>query len=204
MNLNETAEALNAFEKHLALSETLAAADKKSAVAQNDLAWALHKMGDVRSRQNDIPASLEAYKKSLAIFEKLAKDDPLSAQARRDLAFTYDSFGEANMKAEYPAAALVAFKKALENRQKLVQSDPESAAAQAEEALAYIRVGWVYVNIKEFNQGIDWIGKGLASLRKLDKTGMLPESQRSSLTLAQQALDVIKKSSADERAAQKK
>ena len=85
----DSAGALAAYRKSLAIREVLASRDLPNTSWQRDLSISHNKIGDVLRAQGDGAGALVAYRQSLAIREALAASDPDNTLWQRDLSVSH-------------------------------------------------------------------------------------------------------------------
>ena len=89
MSKGSWTEAVESYQKLIAVCQRLADSDPSNADWQRNLSVGLEKVGDVRAGQGDSAGALTAYQESLTIRETLAASDPSNAEWQRDVAVSY-------------------------------------------------------------------------------------------------------------------
>jgi tetratricopeptide (TPR) repeat protein len=145
LSLGDTAKALAAAQKSLAIMQALVGLQPGNAGWQDDLSLSYDKVGDVQAEQGDLADALKSYRDSLTIRERLAQSDPGNAGGQRDLSASYDDVGEVYVAQGDLAGALKSYRDSLAIRERLAQSDPGNAGWQRDLSVSYNEVGGVLV-----------------------------------------------------------
>jgi serine/threonine-protein kinase len=122
--MGKPAEALQAYQKSLAIRQQLADANPAVAEFQEALAQSHFNIGNGLSDTGKPEEALTAYRKALAIFQKVADANPAVSGYQSDLARSHFHIGHVLKDTGKPAEALQAYQKALAIYQKLTDANP--------------------------------------------------------------------------------
>jgi serine/threonine protein kinase len=137
------AEALQAFQKALAIQQKLADAHPAAAGYQSDVALSHNNIGTMLLRMGKPEEALTAWRKALTITQKLAHAHPAVADFQSALAGTHNNIGELLSQRGKPAEVLQAYQEALAIRQKLAAAHPAVADFQSDLAASHSSVGYL-------------------------------------------------------------
>ena len=162
----DTAGALIAFRKGLAIAEALAARDPTSAERQRDLSVSHNKIGEVLVAQGDTPSALATFRKALAIREALAPRDPANTGWQRDLAVSHNKIGEVLVARGDMPGALTAFRKTLAIIEALAARDPANTEWQRDLSVSHSKIGDVLVAQGDTPGALSRFGRTLRSPKR--------------------------------------
>jgi tetratricopeptide (TPR) repeat protein len=167
METGKPAEALEAFQKALAIQQKLADANPAVADYQSDLALSHNNIGTVLLRTAKPEEALTAWRKALAVNQALADAHPTSAGFQSALAGTHNNIGDLLSQTAKPAEALEAHQKALAIRQKLANAHSAVAAYQSELAASHSSIGYLLSQAGKKAEALEAHQKALALRQKL-------------------------------------
>jgi tetratricopeptide (TPR) repeat protein len=167
METGKPAEALQAFQKALAIQQKLADAHPAVAGYQSDLALSHNNIGTVLLRTGKPEEALTAWRKALAITQKLAETHPAVADFQSALAGTHNNIGDLLSQTGKPAEALEAQQKALAVRQKLADAHPAVADFQSDLAASHSSIGYLLSQADRPAEALAAHRKALAIRQKL-------------------------------------
>ena len=180
--LGRRGEALEAYQKSLANSEKLAAADPGNTELLRDLTIGYEKVGDVLTAFGRHDEALTNYRKELPIMERLLAADSGNAEWQRDLAVTYERLGDVLVKLGRRAEALEAHRKCLAIRERLTAADPGNAQWQGDLIISLFRLAGLGDDSKAR------LVRALELTQQLDRAGKLAADQKGWLRLISQEL----------------
>jgi serine/threonine-protein kinase len=166
MGTGKMAEALEAYQKALAIQQKLADANPAVTEFQRGLATNYNVIGIVQVGMGKPEEALTAFRKTLAIQQKLADANPAVAEFQFDLSHTHNNIGLLLQTAK-PAAALQAHQKALAIRQKLADANPAVSECQYLLAWSQIQIGDVLARTAKPKEAREAYLKALAINQKL-------------------------------------
>ncbi len=106
MQLGQTQDALDFYQKSMAIRTRLADADPKNVQAQRNLSVSYERLGNVTQRLDQTTQARDYYRKAVEICLRLAEADPKNAQAQRDLGVSYTCLGDLRGGRERPPRPL--------------------------------------------------------------------------------------------------
>ena len=112
LQLGQTKDALEFYQKGLVVRQRLADADPKNAQAQRDLSISFIQLGDVTLKLGQTKDALDFYQKALVVSQRLADADPKNAQAQRDLSVGHWKMASVFQQEHDYTRAIKAFEKA--------------------------------------------------------------------------------------------
>jgi serine/threonine-protein kinase len=157
MQMGKPAEALQAYQKGLAIGQKLADA---SAMLQSQLSIA-----SLLTQTGKLEEALTAFRKALAIQQKFARTNP--ADAEFYLAWCHESIGLLLNDMGNPAEALPEFQKALDFRQKKAGAYPAVSDVQYQLATNQGNIGWCLVKMGKLVEGAEECRKASDIIQKL-------------------------------------
>ena len=119
-------EALQMYQRSLAIIEQLAKSDPGNADLRRDLSLLYAKIGEVLKAQGNLPEALKSYRASLAMIEQLAKSDAGNALWQHDLSVTHKRIGDLLEDQGSYAEALKSYQASLVIADRLAKSDPSN------------------------------------------------------------------------------
>jgi hypothetical protein len=130
------------FEKCLTLRKELVDADKKSILAQRDLAAILGRMGDTELQWRRRPyEALVFYRQAHPLHESLHKVDPKNVENRKDLSQSHYRLGTAALWSGDRTAADAHFQACRKLREAMANDDPKNLYKKLEYLLVQARCG---------------------------------------------------------------
>jgi serine/threonine-protein kinase len=169
--LSETgkpAEAMQEYQKALAIRQKLADANPAVTDFQSDLAASYNNLGallnDYLSKHAE---ALAAFRQSLAIQQKLADANPAVTDFQSHLAWSHNNIGIVLYQTGKPAEALQENQKALAIRQKLADANPAVTQFQSDVATSHGRIGAVLSETGKPAEALKEYPKALAIFQKL-------------------------------------
>jgi serine/threonine protein kinase/tetratricopeptide (TPR) repeat protein len=164
------AEALQAYQKALAIRQKLADAHPAVGKYQSDLAHTHNHIGLLVLMWMGKPEeALTASRKALAIQQKLADANPAVIAFQYGLAISYDHIGWCLLNMGKPVEGAEADRKASDIMQKLVDDHPAITLFQAWLASFQFNIGRALDRQKRLAEAFTALEKGLAILQKLAK-----------------------------------
>jgi tetratricopeptide (TPR) repeat protein/class 3 adenylate cyclase/tRNA A-37 threonylcarbamoyl transferase component Bud32 len=166
-------EALEAYQRDLAISKRLTEQDKTDSGWQGDLAVSYAKVGDVLVAQGKLQEALEAYQQSLTIFKRSAEQDESNTGWQRDLSVSYDRVGDVLLAQGKLQDALDLYQQELAIAQRLAEQDKTNFGWQHDLAVSYEKVGNVLMARGKLQEALDGYQQSLAIMKRLaeqDKT----------------------------------
>jgi tetratricopeptide (TPR) repeat protein/tRNA A-37 threonylcarbamoyl transferase component Bud32 len=183
MEAGKPAEALQAFQKALAIQQSLADANPAIAGYKSDLALSHNNVGTVLLRTGKPEEALSEWRRALAINQKLADAYPAVAEFQSALAGTHNNIGDLLSQTGQLAEVLQAYQKVLVIRQKLADANPAVTDLQSEVATSHSSIGYVLSQMGKPTQALAAHEEALAIRQKLvDANPAVTKFQR---TLAQ-------------------
>jgi tetratricopeptide (TPR) repeat protein len=167
------AEALDAYQRDLAIAKRLAEQDKTNAGWQQDLAFIYDKFGEVLMFQGKLAEALDSCQQGLAITKRLAEQDKTNSGWQQDLAFNYERVGEVLEAQNKFAETLDLYQQSLAIRKRLAEQDKSNSGWQRAVALSYDRLGDVLEEQGKLAEALDCYQQSVAIFKPLaehDKT----------------------------------
>jgi tetratricopeptide (TPR) repeat protein len=162
-------DALNSYEKCLAISDRLAEKDPSNVGWKHDLAVAYEKIAHVLAKQDKLADALSFYQKHLTISNQLAERDPSNSGWQHDLAVVYDDIGDVLVEQDQGkvADALNSYQKALAIFSRLAEQDVTNAARQHDLAMSYDDIAYALAKQGKLADALDTYQKALAIFSRL-------------------------------------
>jgi tetratricopeptide (TPR) repeat protein/tRNA A-37 threonylcarbamoyl transferase component Bud32 len=167
METGQPEEALQAFQKGLAIQQKLVDANPAVAAYQSDLALSHNNIGTVLLRRGRPEEALAEWRKALAINQKLADTHPRVTDFQSALAGTHNNIGDLLSQTGKPAEALQAHQDVLAIRQKLAKSNPAVAGFQSDVAASHNSIGYLLSQTGKPMEAIEAYQQALAIRQKL-------------------------------------
>jgi len=179
LQLGQTQQAREFYQKSLGVRQRLADADPKNAEAQRDLSVSFNNLGDVTLQLGQTKEALEFYQKSLGVRQRLADADPKNTQAQRDLCVSFQRLGDVTLQLGKTKEALGFYQKGLGVIQRLADADPNNAEAQRDLSVSFSKLGDVMRQLGQPQQALEFYQKSLGVIQRLaDADPKNAEAQR--------------------------
>jgi non-specific serine/threonine protein kinase/serine/threonine-protein kinase len=161
-NLGDTAGAKESYQKLLAISERLVAADPANADTLFTL-WSGHnRIGSMLRLSGDMAGATSHFRQCLAIAETLSAADPANVDARHNLLISHYFLGDMMGQSGDAAQALEHYRKGLEIAESLVAAHPEDKELRRKEAIGHLRIGDILHDTGDAAQALEHYRKTLA------------------------------------------
>jgi tetratricopeptide (TPR) repeat protein len=160
-------EAMDTYQRALAIVKRLADREGSNANWQRDLAVSYAHVGGVLKGQGKLPEALDAYQHGLAITQRLADHDRSNADRQRDLSIGNEKVGDVLKAQGKLPEALDAYQQSLNVRRILADQDRSNADWQSYLSVSYEKVGNVLMAQGKLPEALDAYRHGLAITKRL-------------------------------------
>jgi tetratricopeptide (TPR) repeat protein len=180
MEAGKPVEALQAFQKALAIQQKLADANPAIPGYQSELALSHNNIGTVLVRTGKPEEALAEWRKALAINQKLSDAYRTVADFQSALAGTHNNIADLLSQMGKLAEALLEDQKVLAIRQKLADTYPAVADFQSDVAASHNSIGYLLSQMGEQEEALQEHQKALVIRQKLaDANPAVTKYQRS-------------------------
>jgi serine/threonine-protein kinase len=163
----KTAEALEEYQKALAIQQKLADANPAVTDFQRDLSSTHYSIGNLLTETGKPEEALVSYRKALAIQQKLADANPAVTDYQRDLSRTHYNFGSLLIQTGKPAEGLKEYQQAVPVVQKLADANPAVTEFQSFLATSHNNVGEALKRLGKHVEALKEYQRALAIVQKL-------------------------------------
>jgi tetratricopeptide (TPR) repeat protein len=161
------ANALQEYQKALAIRQQLADANPAVTAFQSDLAASHLNIGIVLSQTGKPAEALQEFQEVRAIRQQLADANPTVTAFQSDLAYSHLGIGTMLSQTGKLAEALQEYRKALAIRQELAKANPAVTAFQSDVAQSHFGIGVVWSETGNPAEALQEYQKALAIRQKL-------------------------------------
>jgi tetratricopeptide (TPR) repeat protein len=161
------------FRKMHDLAERWSEEDPENTRARDMLASSYRKLADIRKLSHDFPAARDDYLKAVAIGRTLLETDPESIESKANLATALNDLANIAYLCRDFAEARPPYREAERLFSELVAADPDNLAIQIRLILAQIDVGRLERDESRFAAAVDFYGRALERLLRLERQGRL-------------------------------
>jgi tetratricopeptide (TPR) repeat protein len=183
METGKPDEALQAFQKALAIQQKLADANPDTRAYQSDLALSHNNIGTMLLRRGRPGEALMQWRKALAINEKLAHAHPRVTDYQSAVAGTHNNIADLLSQTGNQAEALEEHRMALAIRQKLADANRAVADFQSDVAAGHSSIGYLLSQMGKLPDAAEAYQKALDIRQKLADAN--PAATRFQRNLAQ-------------------
>jgi tetratricopeptide (TPR) repeat protein/tRNA A-37 threonylcarbamoyl transferase component Bud32 len=170
------AEALEEWQKALAIRQKLVDANSAVPELQRDLGLSHYNIGSGLRYMGKPAEAVKEYQKALAIQQKLADASPGDTTDQSFLAYSHGNLGNLLSEMGKPAEGLQELQKALTIQQKLADANPAVTELQSRLAEIHSLIGRLHAREKRFGEAFAALDRGLAIGQKLaDAHPMIPQ-----------------------------
>jgi tetratricopeptide (TPR) repeat protein len=175
----QPAEALNEYQKALAIAQKLA--DSNPAVTQflSDLAGSQVSIGYVLSQRGKSADALNEYQKALAIAQKLADSNPAVTQFQCELAVTHNLIGQVHAREKRFSEAFVSLERGLAILQKLADANAANTDFMYRLGDGHVSRGWAHVRAGHSAEAAADLRRALALWEKAKSSDAYTSVERS-------------------------
>ncbi|VTU08498.1 photosystem I assembly protein Ycf3 [Actinobacillus indolicus] len=162
-------DALDYYQKALAINESLVKQDPNDQQAQRDLSFSYENLGDIAVKQGSLDKALNYYQRGLEICESFAKQDQSDQDAQRDLSISYNKLGDILVMQGNFDRALSYYQRGLEIRESLAKQDQGDQDAQLDVSSSYERLSYIAEKQGNLDKVLSYNQRELEILENLTK-----------------------------------
>ena len=179
-NLGDSTGAKESYSKALQVAETLRAKYPKDTKAQQDVARANTRLGDLSQYGGNPAEALKRYRQAQAILEAIGSTD---RGAQRSLLIVSDRIGTEQLKLGDTSAALNSLQRSLQIAKELLAANPNEPRARQTVALAYQNLGDTMANAGAVTEGLEKLNTARSILEDLAASSPRSKARRDVATV---------------------
>jgi tetratricopeptide (TPR) repeat protein len=155
------AEALESYQKALAVRELLVREKPLDVQLQSDVAWSRFAIGNLRAGAGRTSEALDFYGNALAIQETLVRKNPSAIWFRRDLAISNNAIGDLKRVGAKPVDALESLQKALSIQERLAHENRSIVVFQSDLSKSHNDIGVHHQTMGRTSEALESLRKAL-------------------------------------------